>query len=166
MAIAPFCTALWNWSLDGPLAAGKIRATLAAILDRPVVALGPGIDGELPEGVVLCDVWQGAGEFPVTVDCYAVPEELSETLVLATFARRVKRRCLLPDDTLDPGRYLLVSPDATLRPVHFDLEPTSYGERRSNLRLCSRTDPACRHDPRCGQSRWQPDSVAPARPAA
>lgn len=166
MGIAPFRAALWNWSSDGPLVPGQVRATLAAILGRPVVALDTVPAEQFPDGAVLCDVWQGAGEFPVGVDCYAVPAELPETLVLAAFARRVGRRCVLPDDTLDPGRHLLVSPDGTLRPVHLDIEPTSYGDRRANLRPCSLTDPGCHNGVSCGASRWGPDSVIPARAAA
>ncbi|MDG4767066.1 hypothetical protein O7632_23640 [Solwaraspora sp. WMMD406] len=167
MAIASVRSAMWNWSIDGPLAAGRIRATLAAILDRPVSTLGGALAGELfSEGVVLCDVWQGTGDFPVTVDCYAAPVEPAEIQVLAAFAHRVRRRCLMPDDTLDPGRHLLVSPDNTVRPAHVDLEPTDYGERRTNLRLCGRGEPSCRHDPRCAASRWPPDSVWPTRAVA
>lgn len=166
MAIAPFRAALWNWSIDGPLTPGQIRAGLTAVLGRPVVALSDAVADQFPDDAVLCDIWQGAGEFPVTVDCYAAPPELSETRVLAAFARRVRRRCVLPDDTLDPGRHLLISPDGTMRPVHLDIEPTSYGDLRSNLRPCSLVDPGCHNGVSCGASRWGPDSVVPARAAA
>lgn len=161
MAIAPFCTTLWNWSVDGPLAPGQIRATLAAIIGRPVVTLDGVPSERFPDGAVLCDVWHGAGDFPVNVDCYAAPVDPPEHRVLAAFARRTGRRCVLADDTLDATRHLLVSPDGTVRPVHLDIEPTGVGDRRTNLRLCSLTDPGCRAGLFCGGSRWGPDSVAP-----
>jgi len=159
-------TALWNWSVEGPLAASQIRAALAGVLGRPIVSLGAVAATEVQAGTVFCDIWYGTGEFPVSVDCYGAPTEPAEPAVLAAFARRVGRRCLLPDDTLSPSRHLLIAPDGTLRPVHLDIEQTEDGEARSNLRLCTLTEPWCRHPARCGRSRWAPDSVVPALAAA
>jgi hypothetical protein len=161
MAI-PLTGALWNWSVDGLVAPVKIHAVLADVVGRPVVPLGAADPACLPVDAVLCDVWHAGGEFPTSIDCYAVPVELPETTLVAAFARRLGRRCLLPDDTLDPGRFLLAAPDGTLRPVHLDVNETDEGPALSNLRLC--TGKCCRSWDRaqCRQSRWAPGSVVTA----
>lgn len=154
-------TALWNWSVEVPVAVPDIFRALAVVLDRPVLPLA-GADADLLlDDVVLCDVWRRPGLFPVSIDCYRAPSGLGEIGVVASVARLIGERCLLPDDTGDPGRFLLVSPAGTVRPVHLDVADTEDGELLSNLRYCTATDPWCREWARCGQSRWAPDPVLP-----
>jgi hypothetical protein len=158
MAIPPANPGMWNWFVEAPVAPAVIPPLLAAVLSRPVVPIGDADPDDLPPRAVLCDVWTGAGDFPVAVDCYAPPDEPPEAVAAARLARRLGRRVLLPDDTLDPGRHLLAAPDETLRPVHVDLVETEDGEARTNLRVCGGGDPWVP----CRQSRWVPDRVVPA----
>lgn len=158
--------ALWNWALDARVPEAHIHAALAGALGRPVLALGRADPAHLPVEAVLCDVWHNAGDFPTSVDCYRAPHDVAETTVVAAFARRIGRRCLLPDDTLNPRRYLLAAPDGTLRPAYVDVADGDDGPILSHLRLCTVAGRCCREWAQCGQSRWAPDSVVAARAAA
>src|SRR5690606_22047437 len=115
---------------------------------------------------VVCDVWEAPGLYGTVVDCYGVPESLSELPAIAALARLLGRNCLMRDDTLDAGRHLLVAPDGTIRPVHFDVADTDDGEVLSHHRLCTVADARCRGWSQCHRSRWAPDTVAPALAAA
>jgi len=159
--------ALWNWFLDGLVAPVEIHTALAAILARPVVPLAAAGPGLSPNDLAtLCDVWHTEGDFPTRVDCYLAPEELPEAAVAAALARLLGRRCLLPDDTLDPGRFLLAGPDSTLRPVHLDISDGEDGPILSRLRPCTVADQRVRERSVCRQSRWAPDTVVSGRAAA
>ncbi|ROT32859.1 hypothetical protein [Micromonospora sp. HM5-17] len=157
---------LWNWRIEGRVAATEIRPALADALGVPVLPLGAIDPADLSQGAVLADVWHRPGDFPTAVDCYAVPTGAVEVVAVAAFARRLRRACLLPDDTLDAGRHLLVTPDGTIRPVHLDVRETDDGVILSNQRLCTVLSPRCRGWAPCHQSRWVPDSVLPALAAA
>lgn len=165
MAI-PLAGALWSWSVDGLAAADKIHSVLSGVLGRPVVPLGSAEPDELPPEAVLCDVWHPGGDFPTSIECYAPPAEAVEIVVAAAVARRLGRSLLLPDDTLDPSRFLLAAPDGTLRPVHVDVADTEEGQVLSRLRPCTGRSGSSEAPDRCRQSRWPPGSVVPARAAA
>ncbi|MBY8871122.1 hypothetical protein K7640_04590 [Micromonospora sp. PLK6-60] len=158
-------TELWNWRIDGARPA-VVYPALAEALGRVVMPLAAADPARLPAYAVVCDVWEAPGRFGTVVDSYGVPERLSEHASIAALARLLGRDCLLPDDTLDAGRHLLVAPDGTVRPVHFDVAETDDGEVLSNQRLCTLADPRCRGWSRCQRSRWAPDSVAPVLAAA
>nr|MDT0657047.1 hypothetical protein [Micromonospora sp. DSM 115978] len=164
-------TELWNWRIDDRVAPAEVYAALAGALGRPVLPLAGADPYRLPPGVLLCDAWHRPGDFPTSVDCYGTvdragsPGPVAEWTAVAAFARRLGRRCLLPDDTLDHGRHLLVSPDGTMRPVHVDVRDCDDGEVLSNWRLCTTASPRCRGWS-CHRSRWAPDSVVPALAAA
>ncbi|ASW54126.1 hypothetical protein [Plantactinospora sp. KBS50] len=159
-------TELWNWKVDDDLVRVEVYQALAESLGRPVVPLGAHDPGRIPIGAVLADVWCRPGEFALSIDCYGPPAGLVEHVAVAALSRRLDRRCLLVDDTYDGGRHLLIGPDGTVRPVHFDVLETDDGEVLSNQRLCSTAEPGCRGWSLCGQSRWAPDSVLPALVAA
>jgi hypothetical protein len=150
---------LWNWSIAGRVDAGRVRAALAAVLDRPVVALG---DLPAADGALLCDVWQVGGDFPTLVDCYLAPADFAEATVASAVAVRLGHDCLLPDDTLNPSRHLLAEPDGTLRPVHVDETETDDGPERRHARPCTGSDPSCASWPGCGRSDWAPGGETPA----
>jgi hypothetical protein len=150
---------LWHWSIDALVAPTEIYTALAAVLARPVVPLGAADPVRLPPGGVLCDVWHTTGDFPTIVDCYGAPADLAEVAVVAAFARLIGRRCLVPDDTLNPGRHLLAAPDGTLRPAHVDVTDTEDGSAHSNARPCTITVEPCRDSVICQQSRWAPDAA-------
>ena len=159
-------TELWSWRIDGRVGAARISELLAETIGGPVMPLDPLAAGSLPVGGLLCDIWYVPGAFPTAVDCYAPPEDLDELPVTAEFARRLGRRVLLPDDTLDPGRHLLCAPDGTIRPVHLDVTDTDAGPLLANLRPCTTDGPRCHGRGHCHRSRWAPDSVLPALAAA
>jgi hypothetical protein len=161
-AIPPATPEMWNWFVEAPVAPAAIPPLLAVVLGRPVVPLHDADPDDLPPRAVLCDIWTGVGDFPVGVDCYAPPDDPPETVAAARLARRLGRGVLLPDDTLDPGRHVLATPDALLRPVHLDLVDTDEGEARVNLRACAGSDPWAP----CRESRWTPDRVVHALIAA
>jgi hypothetical protein len=161
-------TELWNWKIDGPMGVGEVLQALADVVGRPVLPLDNAGAATRDDGpVLLCDVWRRPGAYPVSVDCYGPPAHLAEVVVVAALARRLHRRCLLPDDTLDASRHLLVDPDGTIRPVHLEVRDTDDGEVLSGQRLCTDASPGCRDDRGlCQRSRWAPDSVLPALAAA
>ncbi|WBB89237.1 hypothetical protein [Verrucosispora sp. WMMC514] len=158
-------TELWNWRID-QVRPVEVYPALADALGRVVMPLAVADPLRLPTYAVVCDVWQAPGEFATIVDCYGVPDELPELPSVAALARLLGRNCLLRDDTLDDTRHLLVAPDGSIRPVHFDVRETDDGEVLSDRRLCTEADSRCRGWSRCHRSRWAPDSVNPALAAA
>lgn len=159
-------TELWNWRIDDRVVAAEVYSALADVLRLPVMPLGAADPARVPIDALLCDVWHRPGEFGTSVDCYGVPAGRSEVTLIGAFARRLGQHCLLPDDTFDPGRHLLVAPDGTMRPVHLEVRDTEDGEILSNRRLCTNVSPSCRGWSQCHRSRWAPDSVVPALAAA
>ena len=129
---------LWSWSAAGTVDAAFVRAALSGALQRPVTTLdAPAADA------VLCDVWHLGGDFPAQIDCYLAPGELDEATIASAVSVRLGADVLLPDDTLNPTRYVLAEPDGTLRPVHVDEVETDDGTERRHLRPCTGADPAC-----------------------
>ncbi|MFI6759594.1 hypothetical protein ACIBF5_10715 [Micromonospora sp. NPDC050417] len=159
-------TELWNWKIDDRMTVAEVSTALADVLGLAVVSMGAADPARLPLDAVVCDVWLRPGDFPTSVDCYGIPDGVSEVAAIAAFARRLGRPCLFVDDTLDPGRHLLVGSDGTIRPVHLDVREDDDGDVLSNLRLCSTHSPRCRAWSQCHQSQWAPDSVVPALAAA
>jgi len=151
---------LWSWCAAGRLAATDVRSALAGVLQRPVTTLGAPL-----EDAVLCDVWHVGGDFETLIDCYLAPGDFAEATVASAVAVRLGADLLLPDDTLNPSRYVLAEPTGALRPVHVDEEETDDGPQRRRLRPCTGDDPACAGHPGCDQSRWRPTRT-PGRPAA
>ncbi|AGZ45376.1 hypothetical protein [Actinoplanes friuliensis] len=117
------------------------------------------------DGAVLCDVWHVDGDFPTLIECYLAPADLAEATIASAVSVRLGAELLLPDDTLNPSRYVLAEPDGTLRAVHVDEIETDDGTERRHLRPCTGDDPACALGPGCGRSRWKPVPT-PERPAA
>ncbi|MGK5678610.1 hypothetical protein [Actinoplanes sp. URMC 104] len=130
---------LWNWAAATSLPADRVHGTLAGALERTVVPLGP----ELVEGAVLCDVYHVGGDFPTLIDVYLAPETLAEATAASAVAVRLEVEILLPDDTLNPTRYVLAGPDGSLTPVHVDEVETDDGPERRQVRRCTGVDPAC-----------------------
>ena len=149
---------LWNWSASGLIDADRFRGALAGALERSVVALGD-------DGDVLCDVYPVGGDFPTLIDIYLAPTGIAETTAASAVSVRLGAAILLPDDTLNPSRYVVAEPDGTLRPVHVDEVDTDDGPERRHVRPCTGSDPACAVAPGCGRSRFTP-TPAPDRPAA
>lgn len=151
--------ALWNWSVDAHVAPTTLCAALEEVLAQPVIPLGAADPALLAPGVIMCDVWHTVGEFSTVVECYGAPDDLDEVAVVSAVARRIGARCLVPDDTLNPGRHLLALPDGTLRPAHVDIADTEDGAAHSNARPCTVAAQRCRESQECRGSRWQPDRV-------
>ena len=129
---------LWNWSAAAVLDAAVVRSAIAGALGRPVAELG-----DADPDAVLCDVYQVGGDFPTRIDCYLAPPEFAEATVASAVAVRLGADLLLPDDTLNPTRYVLAEPDGTLRAVHVDEVETDDGPERRHVRACTGADPAC-----------------------
>jgi hypothetical protein len=130
---------LWNWSAAALLDPAEVRAAIAGALEKPVAELGAFDDVD----AILCDVWQVGGDYPTVIDCYLAPGDVAETTIASAVAVRLGADLLLPDDTLNPTRYVLAEPDGTLRPVHVDEEETDDGPERRHTRPCTGSDPAC-----------------------
>src|SRR5690349_5800168 len=151
---------LWSWSAAGTLGPESVRAAVAGALQRPVTTI------EFPvDGAVLVDVWHVGGDFPTLIECYLTPGEVAEATIASAVAVRLGADVLLPDDTLNPTRYVLAEPDGTLRAVHVDEVETDDGTERRHLRPCTGDDPACALGPWCGRSAYKSAST-PERPAA
>jgi hypothetical protein len=131
-------SALWNWCVAERVDATRIRAAVAEVLDRPVGALGVTTDDGL-----MCDVWYVGGDFPTLVDVYLAPDDRAEAEVASAVAVRLGAAVLLPDETLNPTRYVLAEADGTARSVHVDETETDDGTERRHLRPCTGSDPAC-----------------------
>jgi hypothetical protein len=149
---------LWNWSVATCVDGDRVRGALAGTLERSVTPLGE-------PGAVLCDVYHVGGDFPTVVDVYLAPADLAETTVASAVAVRLGAAVLLPDDTLNPSRYVEADPDGSLRAVHVDEVETDDGPERRGVRPCTGSDPACAMAPGCGRSRFKP-TPTPERPAA
>ncbi len=152
---------LWNWAAASSLPADRIHGALAGALERSVVPLGP----ELTDGAVLCDVYEVGGLFPTLIDVYLAPENIAEATAASAVAVRLEVEILLPDDTLNPTRYVLAGPDGSLRPVHVDEIETDDGPERHVVRPCTGSDPACARAPGCDHSHYRPIEE-PDTPAA
>jgi hypothetical protein len=131
-------SALWNWCVAERVDAARIRAAIAEVLDRPVGELGATTNDGL-----LCDVWYVGGDFPTLVDVFLAPADRPEPAVASDVAVRLGAAVLLPDETLNPTRYVLAAPDGTSRSVHVDETETDDGTERRHLRPCTGSDPAC-----------------------
>jgi hypothetical protein len=129
---------LWNWCATGHQDEAKVRSALAGALERPVT----GLEQDEPYAV-KCDVWHVDGDFPTLIDCFLAPDDVAEATIASALAVRLGADVLLPDDTLNPTRYVLAEPDGTLRPVHVDESETDDGTERRNVRPCTGADPAC-----------------------
>jgi hypothetical protein len=141
---------LWNWSAAGRQEPAQVRAAIAGVLQKPVAELGGIIDVD----EILCDVWHVGGDFPTLIDCYLVPRlsrfsapsdgpGVAEATIASAVAVRLGTDILLPDDTLNPTRYVLAEPNGTLRVVHVDERETDDGTERRHVRPCTGADPAC-----------------------
>ncbi|GAB1642411.1 hypothetical protein [Krasilnikovia sp. MM14-A1259] len=151
---------LWSWCVAGLVTAASVRAALAGVLQRPVTTLDAPTDG-----AVLCDVWYVGGDFPTLIECFCAPGDIGEATTASALAVRLGADVLLPDDTLNPTRYVRAEPDGTLTPVHVDEVETDDGTERRNARPCTGADPACGAAPGCDSSRFVP-RPSPGRPAA
>ena len=149
---------LWSWSVAGHIDPDRCRGALAGALGRSVVALGD-------DGDALSDIYFVDGDFPTLIDVYLAPAGIAETTAASAVAVRLGAAVLLPDDTLNPSRYVVAEPDGTLRPVHVDEVETDDGPERRHVRPCTGSDPACALAPGCGRSRFKP-TPTPGRPAA
>jgi hypothetical protein len=149
---------LWNWSVAEHIDPDRCRGALSGALERSVVALGD-------DGDVLSDVYFVGGDFPTLVDVYLAPAGLAETTAASAVSVRLGAAVLLPDDTLNPSRYVVAEPDGSLRPVHVDEVETDDGPERRHVRPCTGSDPACAVAPGCSRSRFKP-TPTPERPAA
>ena len=129
---------LWSWSIAGRPSAETIRAALSGALDQPVA----GLQRPAP-GSVLCDVWQVGGDFPTQIECFGAPSDVAEATAARAVAVRLATGLLLPDESLNPTRYLLAEPDGTVRAVHVDEIETDDGTERRHVRPCTGSDPAC-----------------------
>jgi len=150
---------LWNWSASGQIDADHFLGALAGALERSVAPLGG-------DGDVLCDVYHVGGDFPTLADVYLAPSGIAETTAASAVAVRLGAALLLPDDTLNPSRYVLAGVDGSLRPVHVDEVETDDGPERRHVRPCTGTDPACAVAPGCGRSRFPPTPGRGLDPAA
>ena len=130
---------LWNWAADRRLEPATVRSAIAAELGRPVAEMGS-VDGG---DALLCDVWPVGGDYPTLIDCYLVPAAFDEVEVAAAVAVRLGAAVLLPDDTLNPTRYVRADPDGRRTTVHVDETETDDGPERRHTRPCTGRDPAC-----------------------
>ncbi|MEU4241503.1 hypothetical protein [Actinoplanes sp. NPDC026619] len=124
---------LWNWAIGKRIDADRVRGAIAGTLEHSVVPLGA-------DGVIMCDVYPVGGDFPTLADVYLAPDEVEEATAASAVAVRLGAAILLPDDTLDPTRYVLAEPDGTLRRVHVDEIETDDGPERRGLRACTGDD--------------------------
>jgi hypothetical protein len=120
---------LWNWASENRIDADRVRGALAGTLECSVAPLGD-------DGAVLCDVYHVGGDFPTLIDVYLAPGEVIEANAASAVAVRLDAALLLPDDSLDPTRYVLAEPDGTLRLVHVDEIETDDGPERRHIRPC------------------------------
>jgi hypothetical protein len=152
---------LWNWAVGKRIDPDRVRGARAGALAASVVAFDP----PPADGAVLCDVYPVGGDFPTLVDVFLAPPGVAEEVAASAVAVRLGAALLLPDDTLNPTRYVLAEPDGTLRAVHVDETETDDGPERRRVRPCTGADPACAAGPGCGRSRFKP-TAEPDRPAA
>jgi hypothetical protein len=142
---------IWNWSVGDRVDEERLRSALAGALECPVASLEAG------QGT-FCDVYQVGGDFPTVVDVYFPSAGLAEATIASAVAVRLGAAVLLPDDTLNPSRYVHAGPDGSLRAVHVDEIETDDGAERRHMRPCTGADPACAAGPGCSRSRFKPET--------
>src|SRR5690349_20622588 len=98
---------LWNRAVARRIDADRVRGALAGALERTVAPLGA-------DGALLCDVYYVGGDYPTLVDVYLPPSGVPESTIARALAVRLDAAVLLPDDTLNPSRYVLAEPDGGL----------------------------------------------------
>jgi hypothetical protein len=132
---------IWNWCATGRLDEAEIRSAISDVLGRPVTPMTEDVD----DSAVLSDIYQVGGDFPTMIDLYLVPALRGEVEsdYAAAVAVRLGAAVLLPDDTLNPTRYVLAEPDGAVRIVHVDEIETDDGTERRHVRPCTGADPAC-----------------------
>jgi hypothetical protein len=121
---------LWNWAIGKRIDADRVCGAIAGTLERTVTPLGGG-------DAVMCDVYLVGGDFPTLADIYLAPADVAEATAASAVAVRLDAAVLLPDDSLNPSRYVLAEPDGTLRLVHVDEIETDDGPERRGLRPCT-----------------------------
>lgn len=130
---------IWNWCAAGRIEEAVVRSAISDVLERPAT----GMDEDAEDSAVLVDVYHVGGDFPTMIDLYLVPSVREETDVAADVAVELGAAVLLPDDSLNPTRYVLSEPDGSRRMVHVDETETDHGTERRHLRPCTGADPAC-----------------------
>src|SRR3569833_2379026 len=130
MADGDLTDGLWNWAVAGHIEPDRCRGALAGALERSVVALGD-------DGDTLSDIYFVDGDFPTLIDVYLAPAGIAVTTAASAVAVRLGAAVLLPDDTLNPSRYVVAEPDGGLRPVHVDEVETDDGPERRHVRPCT-----------------------------
>jgi hypothetical protein len=124
---------LWNWAIGNLIDDDRVHGAIAGALEHNVGPLGAA-------DAIMCDVYRVGGDFPTVVDVYLAPAGVAEATAASAVAVRLEAAVLLPDDSLDPTRYVLAEPDGTLRPVHVDEIETDDGTERRGLRPCAGDD--------------------------
>ena len=150
---------LWNWCVSELIDADRVQGALAGALERGIGE----IENALP-GALMADVYYVGGDFPTMVDVYLAPSDVAEENIASAVAVRLGAAILLPDDTLNPSRYVSAEPNGTLRAVHVAEVETDEGPERRHVRPCTGADPACASPGGCDGSRFKPDPT-PGRPA-
>jgi hypothetical protein len=130
---------IWNWSVAGRIDEALVRSAISDVLGRSVT----GMDEDADDSAVLVDVYHVGGDFPTMIDLYLVPSVQDEIIVAGAVAAELGAAVLLPDDTLNPTRYVLSEPNESPRIVHVDEVETDDGTERRNMRPCTGSDPAC-----------------------
>jgi hypothetical protein len=138
-AVGGLAGGLWNWCAAGQVDEARVRTAVADVLGRPVRSL----DWDKGDDALLCDVWHVGGDFPTLIDVFLAPPDVDEAAIASAVAVRLGVAVLLPDDTLNPTRYVLAEPDGSVRSVHVDETETDAGTERRHLRPCTGSDPAC-----------------------
>jgi hypothetical protein len=151
---------LWNWCVAQRIDADRVRGALAGALEIPVGE----IENALPGGL-MADIYPVGGDFPTIIDVYLAPTGVDEETIASAVAVRLHAAILLPDDTLNPSRYVLAEPNGDLKPVHVTEVETDDGPERRDVRPCTGSDPACAAKAGCDRSRFKP-TPTPERPAA
>ena len=148
---------LWNWRRD--------RASTRNGFAAPWPGFG-GFGG--PAGRrfrVFCDVYPVGGDYPTLIDVYFPPGGIAESTAASAVAVRLEVTVMLPDDTLNPTRYVLAEPDGSLRAVHVDeQERTTARNGGTSGRAPAPTRPVP-PDRVVDLSRFPP-TPTPERPAA
>lgn len=111
--------------LDRQIPADRLRAAIASVfsLSQERVAIVSGMEHAPALTGVTVDTTQLGGEFPMQLAIY-VADEASRDLaeVAARLARLLSSKALIPSDSKDPYKMMLIQPDGAVSEVDIDTD--------------------------------------------
>lgn len=117
---------------------------------------------QMPDRYAILTVDTARGGFPTIIDYSTTHATLPEWEFAARFSTAAQTRCLLPEDTINPFRWLLADTTGEVRPVHVDIDDDGDTEAFTIERDCTPDNDWCRQAFDCRTSTVPPGTILKA----